>query len=194
MQAEVLTHLPHAESPRCIGCPNRVIPLCVLLRVPSHRPSAARPLAARHFTQVLAWLDLGNGSVNKGLIPQEHLRTDVVTQRWQPDAFAHEIPIPSLCCSSALGKGRQYPIGRQPFRSSIVAAGGAIATPPPVSCIADHASTHRIEHDVASHFEQVAVLVDKNRLVSSLEQMARQPMAPVVLLRVHAVELPHAFG
>ena len=67
MQAEVLTHFPHAESPRCIGCPNRVIPLRVLLSVPSHRPGAARPLAARHFTQVLAWLELGNGSVNKGL-------------------------------------------------------------------------------------------------------------------------------
>ncbi len=61
MQAEVLTHLPHAESPRCI------IPLRVLLSVPSHRPGAARPLAARHFTQVLAWLDLRNGSVNRGL-------------------------------------------------------------------------------------------------------------------------------
>ena len=63
MQAEVLTHFLHAESPS----PNRVIPLRVLLSVPSHRPGAARPLAARHFTQVLAWLELGNGSVNKGL-------------------------------------------------------------------------------------------------------------------------------
>ncbi len=61
MQAEVLTHRPHAESPRCR------VPLRVLLSVPSHRPGAARPLAARHFTQVLAWLDLRNGSVNRGL-------------------------------------------------------------------------------------------------------------------------------
>ena len=49
-------------------------------------------------------------------------------------------------------------------------------------------------HGLSGHFEQVAVLVDKNRLVSSLEQIARLPMTPVVLLRVHAVELPHAFG
>ena len=92
MQAEVLTHLPHAESPRCIGCPNRVIPLRVLLRVPSHRPGAARPLAARHFTQVLAWLDLGNGSVNKGLRVDQCQRNLCTEQDLTPLLLAHELP------------------------------------------------------------------------------------------------------
>ncbi len=42
MQAEVLTHFLHAESPRCIGCPNCVIPLRVLLSVPNYRFGYAR--------------------------------------------------------------------------------------------------------------------------------------------------------
>ena len=42
MQAEVLTHFPHAESPRCIVCPNRIIPLRVLLSVPNYRFGYAR--------------------------------------------------------------------------------------------------------------------------------------------------------
>ena len=42
MQAEVLAHFPHAESPRCIGCPNRIIPLRVLLSVPNYRFGYAR--------------------------------------------------------------------------------------------------------------------------------------------------------
>ncbi len=83
MQAEVLNHLPPAESPRCI------IPLRVLLSVPSHRPGAARPLAARHFTQVLAWLDLGNGSVNKGLLVDQCQRTLCTEQVLTPLFLAH---------------------------------------------------------------------------------------------------------
>ena len=50
MQAEVLTHLPHAESPS----PNRVIPLRVLLSVLSHR--LALPARWRRGTSRKSWL------------------------------------------------------------------------------------------------------------------------------------------
>lgn len=58
----------------------------------------------------------------------------------------------------------------------------------------DDPGPDRVEDDVSADREQVGVFLDEDRAVSRLEEMAKPPVAPVVPLRVDAVEVAHAEG
>lgn len=51
--------------------------------------------------------------------------------------------------------------------------------------------THRVKHDVAGELLQMAVLLDENRLVPPLEEMADVAMAAIEALGVDPVQLAH---
>ncbi len=79
----------------------------------------------------------------------------------------------------------------EPARCIALQAVGAIAGPWPVARALHHAGPHRIELDIATDLQQIAVPIDKNCLEAPLEQMPDLGMPTVVRLRVDAVELLH---
>ncbi len=69
---------------------------------------------------------------------------------------------------------------------------GRIAIPRPFFGLRDDLGPHRIQHDVATEFQQVALLVDKDTLESPLQDMADVVMPTVRGLGIHAVQAPRA--
>lgn len=53
--------------------------------------------------------------------------------------------------------------------------------------------SHGVKDHISAELEKIGVLVDDDGLVSSLKDMPRFLMSPVVFLGVHAVELSHPF-
>jgi hypothetical protein len=52
--------------------------------------------------------------------------------------------------------------------------------------------TDWVQNDIPTHFEQVALFLNQNGSVPSLEEMAYPPMPFIECLGVDAVQLPHA--
>ena len=53
---------------------------------------------------------------------------------------------------------------------------------------------HRIQNDIPANLKKMAILLDQNGFVSSLEQVTGPAMPIVKELCVNAVQLPHANG
>ena len=66
-----------------------------------------------------------------------------------------------------------------------------IATPPPLVWCGDHRRSHRIQYDVARKRQQISLLLTKNCLVSPLKNVADKPVAPVNVLCIGTIEMPH---
>jgi hypothetical protein len=66
-----------------------------------------------------------------------------------------------------------------------------IAAPGPVTSRPAQLGAHRIQHDVTRQLPQIAVFVDKHRLVAPLQHMAYPAMPSVESLRIDAVDLAH---
>jgi hypothetical protein len=63
--------------------------------------------------------------------------------------------------------------------------------PRPVPRRCHHAGPHRVQVDVAAHFQQVGVAVHQNGLETALEDMAHLAVAAVHALGENAVDVPH---
>ena len=59
-----------------------------------------------------------------------------------------------------------------------------VAAPTPIPRATYHLCSHRIEHNVPSHFQKVAFFLDKDRFESPLEDVACPLVVPIELLRV----------
>lgn len=57
-----------------------------------------------------------------------------------------------------------------------------------------HAGAHRIQVNVAAHLQQIGILINQNRLESTLKQMPHLAVAPVIRLGVDAVDVAHQHG
>jgi len=80
------------------------------------------------------------------------------------------ISLPSSC--SLLRKLPQQPISDQIFRWLACCIGCTrITAPLPLFQVRHHIGAYRIENHVAAQFQQVIVLLNKNRFVASLENM-----------------------
>jgi hypothetical protein len=58
----------------------------------------------------------------------------------------------------------------------------------------DPANPHGIQNDIPTQFQQMALLINKDRLESPLKNMSRTFMVSVKKLGIDTVELSHAEG
>src|SRR5690349_7024504 len=109
------------------------------------------------------------------------------------DAVPDKFPIPFLRSSAARAELRQYPVGGERRMRFGGAGGAAVAAPFPPAGMFDRPGPDRVQDDVAADLQQIALLVDQDRLVAPLEDVPHAPVSSIVGLGVDTVQLAHAY-
>ena len=130
--------------------------------------------------------------LDKVLSAQKDLLAQIVPKTLQSDTGSDEVAIRCNRTTAGLSELTQQPIGFQPIRRGALAEQRPVAAPGPIDCVIHHAGPHRVEHDIACEFEEIAVFFHQNGLVAPLKHMADTPVATINVLGVHAIELTHA--
>jgi len=123
--------------------------------------------------------------------PQIDLAGELLPRRWRATPLGHEGPIAFLRNACPLAKVTQHPVGREPARRLTLPRRCAITAPPILSWMLHQFGPDRIQHHIATQFEQMGVLLDQDGFEPSLQDVPHTMMPPVVPLRVQAIELAH---
>lgn len=156
--------------------------------------SAHIPLPARDLSHLLIPFHIALELLDKVLFPQQDLVAYTLPDRRPGDPFSDKPPVLTGSLLPFLAKQTEHPVHGQPRGTRGKACRSPITAPFPLLDFLDSLDPDRIEHHVATDFLQVALFLDQNGFVPSLEQMAHRLVPPVVALRVDAVELAHALG
>lgn len=156
--------------------------------------SAHIPLPTRDLGTLLIPFHIALELLDKVLFPQQDLGSYTLPDRRPGDPFSDEPPVLTGSLLSLFAKLTEHPLHSQPRRTRGKVCRSPIAAPFPLLDFLDSLGPDRIEHHVATDFLQVALFLDQNGFVPSLEQMTHRSVPPVVALSVGAVELAHALG
>ena len=106
----------------------------------------------------------------------------------RPLACRDEVGVLLARALELAGELAERPLDVEERRRRDLAEHRAVAAPPPVDRLLDHARTHRVEDDVPLDLQAVRVVVHARRAEPSLEQMPDVPVPPVERLRVLPVQ------
>ena len=108
------------------------------------------------------------------------------------NALLHKFPVNCVCPGFILAELKKNPIRGKKWRWFYQACRCPIAGPSVLLGGSGEPGTDRIEDDVAGQLQEIRVLVDNDRLIPSLEDVARSVVLTVEFLRIDAVEVSHA--
>lgn len=108
------------------------------------------------------------------------------------NAILDEGAVPLSGAASRLTELAANPLGRQARMRRLDPGGPPIAAPLPLIRPFDQPSPNGVQNHIPAHLEEVALLLDQNRLIAPLEEMPHPAVPPVEGLRIDAIELPHA--
>lgn len=149
------------------------------------------PLAPRDVGDVLMLPQMIDQPVGKGFLAQQRLPPHLVPDGLA-DAPADELPVFFLCNGPLSAELAQDPFFCQAGMACLSSRRGPVAAPLPRLGYFHHICSDRIEDDVPADLEQMAVLLNEDGLVPTLEEMTGSAVQSVKELRIHAVQLPHA--
>lgn len=129
--------------------------------------------------------------VGKGFLAQHRLSPHLMPDGLA-DAPADELPVFLLRKGPFFTELAQDPFPRQAEMACLSSRRGPIAAPLPRLGCFHHLRSDRIEGDVPANLEQMAVLLNEDGLVPSLEEMTGSSARSVKELRINAVQLTHA--
>lgn len=110
--------------------------------------------------------------------------------RWRSIFHEGAIGLHALRIGRARKLG-QHPFHDQPRRCVQWIAEMWVRTPLPFVDMFNQLCPDRVQYDVTQQFQQMLLLLDAARMVTSLVQVSTEPVAPVEFLRVFAVQVVH---
>ncbi len=121
---------------------------------------------------------------------------DGLTSYFMPDGLAntpaHELSVFLLCLPPLSAKLPKHPVNSQTRMSRFSARRGPVAAPFPCLGSFYHLSPDRIQDNISAYLEEMAVFLNKDRFISSLEKVTGAAMQFVKELSIDAVQLPHS--
>ncbi len=158
------------------------------------RRSGYVPMALGDLGDILMFLYVGEQAFHKIVFPQNRLPLYLSPDCLLAHPPLNKLPVFLFGLGPLPAKLPQDPIRGQTQRGRLTSCCGAVAGPFPRFGPFYHPCPDRIQYDVPAYFEKMAVFLDENRLVPTLEQMARSLMTFIKKLSVNPVQLPHSQG
>jgi hypothetical protein len=149
-------------------------------------------LAPWNLGHVFMFLQLVAQLFDKVILSQKGLTSNLGPDRRHAEPPRYELSVFLLGLAPLAAKLAQHPGRAEAGMRLCSASCGQVAGPCVVLRLLYHPGADGIKHDVAAYFQKVAVLLDEDGFVPSLQQMARPSVAPVKELDVDTVQLAHA--
>ena len=184
MKSQIVSHGPLSITIFLHGLPDPSIPFSSvteytpLKKFFKSRPGSI-PLALGDLRHVFVSSKVVGKTVHKIIFSKNGLPFDPCPDRLFPYPPAHELTVLFLGLSPLATELSEYPAGSQTRRGLLLPRRGTVAASSPLSQVFYPMRTDRIQNDIPTHVEQVAVFLDENGFVPSLEEMAG-PLVPFV--------------